>query len=211
MTTLLHIQASPRKSRSASIEVADALIQRYQEKHLETNTIVLDLWESDIPELDQNALEAKYAGLAGIDLNEKQLHAWARLKALANYLYEADLIILSIPLWNFGIPYKLKQFIDLVSQKDILFSFDPQNGLQGLLHNKKAVGIYARGIELSHESNTPPELFDFQKPYIETWLKFIGISDIHSVIVDKTIFGEQIDQESRDYAKAKAVALADQL
>ena len=62
-----------------------------------------------------------------------------------------------------------KHFIDLVSQKDILFSVDPQRGLEGMLHNKLAVVTYARGLDFSAQSITPAGHFDFQKPYVEAW------------------------------------------
>ncbi|HSH73498.1 MAG TPA: NAD(P)H-dependent oxidoreductase [Methylophilaceae bacterium] len=211
MATLLHIKSSPRGSRSASIEVAESFITRYKQNHPDTELLELDLWEAGLPEFDQAALEAKYAGINGIALTETQQQAWDKLKALASLLYEANVIVLSIPLWNFGIPYKLKHFIDLVSQKDILFSFDPASGLEGLLHDKKAVTVYARGIPLTQEANVPAEKFDHQKPYIETWLNFIGITEIYPVIVDKTIFGPEIDLASRASASEEARQLADRV
>ncbi|MFJ5236988.1 NAD(P)H-dependent oxidoreductase [Pseudomonas neuropathica] len=108
-------------------------------------------------------------------------------------------------------PYKLKHFIDLVSQKDILFSFDPQHGLQGLLKNKTAVDAYACGMDFSAQSATPAERFDFQKPYVAAWLDFIGISDVHELRVEKTILGEDVDRESRLAASQRARDLADHL
>ena len=126
-------------------------------------------------------------------------------------LHQADLLVLSIPLWKFSIPYKLKHFIDLVSQKDILFSFDPQHGLRGLLKNKIAVGAYACGMDFSAQSATPAERFDFQKPYVTAWLEFIGISDVRELSVEKTILGEDVDRESRLAASQQARDLADQL
>lgn len=211
MSTLLHIQLSPRKERSASNEVAQAFIDSFQKKHADAKLVTFNIWEEDLPEFNQDALNAKYAGLNGQSLTESQAHAWEILKKYANLLHEADVILLSVPLWNFGIPYKLKQFIDLVSQKDILFTFHPDRGLEGILQNKKAVGIYARGLQLSKESNYPAEQFDFQKSYTEAWLNFIGVSEIYSVIVDKTIFGEEVDKASRKVASEDARLIAGKL
>ncbi len=143
MTTLLHIQCSPRKHRSASLEVARSFIARYQANTPDTEIITLDLWNMALPEFDDLAMEAKYAGLNGTPLTTAQQEAWNTLEALASHLHRADVLVMSVPLWNFSIPYKLKHFIDLVSQKDILFSVDPQRGLEGMLHNKLAVVMYA--------------------------------------------------------------------
>lgn len=211
MSKLLHIQSSPRKVRSASNEVAQAFIESYVKKHPDAQIVTFNIWEEQLPEFNQDSLEAKYAGLNGQALSESQALAWETLTHYASLLHEADVILLSVPLWNFGVPYKLKQLIDLVSQKDILFTFHPDRGLEGILQNKKAVGIYARGLQLNEASNYPAEKFDFQKPYIETWLNFIGVTEIYSVIVDKTIFGEEVDRESRKLASEQARLLANTL
>ena len=211
MTTLLHIECSPRKQRSASLEVARRFISRYQEHIPNTEILTLDLWNMALPEFDDLAMEAKYAELNGTALTPAQQEAWNTLKDLAAHLHRADVLVMSVPLWNFSIPYKLKHFIDLVSQKDILFSFDPERGLEGMLHNKTAVVAYARGLDFSAQSITPAERFDFQKPYVEAWLQFIGVTDVHSVIVEKTILGEDVDRGAREAATRQARKLADEI
>ena len=211
MTRLLHIQCSPRLHRSASLEIAQHFIHRYQQQRPDTQVSTLDVWSLDLPELDQTAMDAKYAQLAGQPLSSAEHNVWTRLQALAEPLHQADLLVLSIPLWNFSIPYKLKHFIDLVSHQGILFGFDPERGLQGLLHDKTAVAVYARGLDYSAKSSTPAPAFDFQKPYIEAWLNVIGITDRHSLTVEKTLLGADLDLASRQTAAHQAHALADQL
>ena len=211
MTTLLHIQCSPRKQRSASLEVARSFIARYQANTPDTEIVTLDLWSMALPEFDDVAMEAKYAGLSGTPLTTAQQEAWNTLKELAAHLHRADVLVMSVPLWNFSIPYKLKHFIDLVSQKDLLFGFDPERGLYGLLHNKKAVVVYARGLDFSPQSSTPAQYFDFQEPYVAAWLQFIGITDSHAVIIEKTILGEAQDLPAREAATEQVRRLADSL
>ena len=211
MTTLLHIECSPRKQRSASLELADSFITRFQENTPDSEVTTLDLWNMALPEFDELAMEAKYAGLKGTPLTPEQQDAWDTLKELAAHLHRADVLVMSVPLWNYSIPYKLKHFIDLVSQKDILFSFDPASGLQGLLQGKTAVAIYACGMDFSAQSATPAARFDFQKPYVAAWLDFIGINDVHELSVEKTILGEDLDRQSRLAASQRARDLADRL
>lgn len=208
MTTLLHIECSPRKQRSASLEIARQFIARYQHNAPDTQVVTLDLWALDLPEFDGPVMDAKYAGLSGTPLTEEQAAAWARLKSLAAHLHQADVLVFSVPLWNFPVPYKLKHFIDVVSQKDVLFEFSPEHGLRGLLHNKTAVNVYARGMDFS----TPDaQAMDFQKPYMEAWLGFIGVTEVHSLYVEKTILGPETDQASRLASCEQALALADRL
>ena len=86
MTTLLHIECSPRKQRSASLEVARGFIARYQENTPDTEIITLDLWNMVLPEFDELAMDAKYAGLNGTPLTPAQQNAWNTLKDLAGFL-----------------------------------------------------------------------------------------------------------------------------
>ena len=208
MSTLLHVAASPRANRSASREVAGAFVDAYQATHPDDAIKALDLWDAQLPEFDEHAMNAKYAGLSGTPLDERQTQAWSGLKELASHLHKADKLVFSIPLWNFSIPYKLKHFIDLVSQKDILFTFDPERGLEGMLHSKKALVIYARGLDYGKDSGTPAREFDHQSTYFEAWLRFIGVTDITSLVVEKTLFGEEMDRESRLRASEQARRLA---
>jgi FMN-dependent NADH-azoreductase len=108
---VLYIEASPRKLRSASIEVAHVLAAwRKADPKLTVDT--LDVWSTKLPEFDGPLMEAKYAGLAGTPLTKEQDSAWSSLSELAERFKAADALVFAVPLWNFGIPYKLKHLID---------------------------------------------------------------------------------------------------
>lgn len=207
MPTLLHIESSPRKRRSASLDVARAYLDAYRDAHPDHRTDVLDLWSVEMPEFDGDALDAKYADLSGTPLSEAQQQAWTAIRELAQRMHDADTLLFSVPLWNFSIPYKLKHFIDVVSQRGILFSFD-ERGLQGLLKDKKAVVIFARGLDYSVGSSTPAHSFDFQRPFMEAWLRSVGVSEVKSIVVEKTLLGPELDHAARQAAREQAVALA---
>lgn len=207
MPTLLHVEASPRKNRSASLDVARAYLDAYRGAHPDHRLDVLDLWSAELPEFDGDALDAKYTDLNGTPLSEGQQQAWTSIRKLAQRLHDADTLVFSVPLWNFSIPYKLKHFIDAVSQRGILFSFD-ERGLQGLLKDKKAVVIYARGLDYSVGSSTPAHSFDFQRPFMEAWLRSVGVTDVKSIVVEKTLLGPEVDYAARQAAREHAVALA---
>jgi FMN-dependent NADH-azoreductase len=141
-------------------------------------------------------------------LTTRQQAAWERIRELAQPFAAADKLLFGVPLWNFSIPYKLKHLIDVISQKDVLFGFD-ETGFRGLLNGKKAVVIYARGLDYTSASSfTPDHGYDFQKPYMEMWLRFVGITDVTSIIVQKTLAGPEIDGDARAEARRKAEALA---
>ena len=207
MTHLLYIEASPRRQRSASIETARTAIAAWRAADPGLTVDTLNVWTTPLPDFDGPAMEAKYAGLSGTPLTPEQVKAWSDIKALAYRFHVADAVLLAVPLWNFSIPYKLKQLIDAVTHKDLLFSFD-EHGLNGTLVNRKALLVLARGLDYGKDGPVPAERYDFQKPYLEAWLRFIGITDITCVIIEKTLLGPEIDGAAREAGKAAAVQAA---
>ena len=205
MPHLLHIQSSPRHQRSASIGVAQAFIDAWTARHPQSSIDTLDVWATPLPEFDGEALGAKYAALEGNPRSPEQVKVWADIEALGQRFHRADLIVISVPMWNFGIPYRLKHLIDAVSQKDVLFTFD-ERGLLGLLGGRKAVVVAARGVALGE--NFPAAEFDHQTRYLTMWARMVGITEVHTVLVEKTLFGPEADAASRAQAKAEAASLA---
>ncbi|VWD29414.1 FMN-dependent NADH-azoreductase [Burkholderia contaminans] len=207
MTRVLYIEGSPNKDYSASIDVCNAFLDAYRHAHPDHAIQKLDIWNLAIPEFDEAALAAKYAGLSGKALTPAQAAAWQRIEQLAAPFHEADKLLFGVPLWNFSIPYKLKHLIDAISQKDVLFTFDG-TGFAGKLAGKKAAVIYARGLGYqSPGSFTPAAEFDLQRPYMETWLKFVGVNDVTGIVVERTLFGPdgEVDR-SRAIDEARTIA-----
>ena len=207
MPRLLYIESSPRKARSASSVVAAAFIEAYRNEHSGAFFDVLDLWAKPLPEFDQAALDAKYAVMGGTSFNAPQKAAWATIEQMTDRLKAADLIVFSVPMWNFGIPYKLKHYLDLVMQPGLTFGFEAARGYFGLMTDKKALTIYSSGGE--YLAGTPGELVDFQSRYLNFALKFLGITDLHEIRVAPTIArGPDAANAAREQACAAAIGLA---
>lgn len=207
MSKLLYIESSPRKQRSASIEVAQAFLKAYRAAHPGDGIETVDVWSLDLPAFDGVALDAKYAGLAGLEQTAEQRAIWARIGEIARPLLEADKLVFSVPMWNYGIPYRLKHWFDVVSQKDFVFGAD-EKGLHGLLGGKKALTICARGISYDGDSPTPAAVWDMQTAYLDVWFRMTGITDLRSIRIEKTLFGPDADRAARDVAIREAEALA---
>lgn len=206
MTRLLHIVGSPRHEQSASREVARTYIAALRNVDPMLDVDTLDVWEEDLPEFGIEEMNAKYAGIYGVPLTARQQTAWDILAPLVDRIISADEIVLSVPMWNFGIPYRLKHLIDLVSQKDYLFRFDDA-GFSGMAH-AKALLICSRGLNFATGADTPEAEFDHQKSYMLMWLKFIGITNVRSVTLEQLVFGSEADAASRRAANAAVVQLA---
>ena len=205
---LLHVEASPRGQRSASLQVAHAFLDAWQARHPATDIGVLNVWTTDLPRFDGDAIDAKYAGLEGRERSPAQAEVWKAVNVLADRFRRADVVLLSVPMWNFGVPYRLKHLIDVISHKDVLFTFD-ERGLNGILGGRKAVVVNSRGVGLGPDF--PREELDYQQRYMTTWLRMIGITDITHVEVEKTLMGPDVDYAERAAACERAARLGTSL
>ena len=209
MATLLHIETSPRKERSTSGRIAAAFIETYTTSNPRDTVDTMDVWSMHLPEFDGDALDAKYAALGGVARTPEQDVAWNEISAIAGRVRAADKLLISVPMWNFGIPYKFKHLIDAISQKDLLFTFT-EAGFGGLVGHAKAAVVYARGIDYAPTTTfaTPAAEWDQQRPYVELWLRFIGVTDIAAIVAERTLMGAEASDASVARASDEARQLA---
>ena len=187
MGRILYIEASPRGERSESIAVANAFLAAYREAHPDDEVETLNVFEADLVAFDGLAVNGKYAILHGQGHTEEEAAAWRAVEALADHFKAADAYVLAVPMWNFGIPYRLKHYLDILVQPTLTFSFSPETGYTGLVTGKRAFVAYARGGE--YPEGTEAGAFDFQKKYLELILGFMGITDIRSAVIEPTLMG----------------------
>ena len=202
---LLKIDASPRASKSNSIALTDAFVTAYADALPSVTVDVMNVWDEKLPEFDNAAIDAKYKGVAGSVMNEAETAVWDRIQTLVARFKRADRIVLGVPMWNFAYPYKLKQLIDLVSQRNMLFTYDGER-FGPLLETPRAMVIYTRGQEYKEDLPTPPSRFDHQSGYVEFWLQFIGVPDVRALAVENT-WGNKAEASMRA-AREKVAALA---
>ncbi|MBN1126049.1 MAG: NAD(P)H-dependent oxidoreductase [Sedimentisphaerales bacterium] len=192
MSTLLYIQASPRDNRSKSTLVAEAMVNAYKQENPNDQVVTLNLFKMDLPEFNGPALETKYAILHGQNPTTPQKEAWKKVEWIIEQFKKADRYVLSTPMWNFGIPYRLKHYFDILIQPGYTFSFDSETGYKGLVTGKPIAVVYARGG--SYAPGTATASYDMQKPYVELALQFIGFTSIHSIVVEPTLHGSSQEQ-----------------
>ena len=157
----------------------------------------LNVWEENLPEFDQEAIGAKYKGINKEPMDPAEAAVWHKIQELAARFQRADRILLGVPMWNFAYPYKLKQLIDLACQRNMLFTYDGTE-YGPLLKTPRAFVIYARGGTYAEDSPTPASLFDHQKGYIDFWLKFIGVKQVQTLVVEGTHLARE-REEGREH------------
>ena len=206
MAHLLYIEASPRKERSASIQVARAFIDEYERTHPGDAVETVDLWHTSIPEFDGHVIDSKYAILHGLEHTEEQKRAWRAVEDLISQFTGADKYVFSLPMWNFGIPYKLKHYIDVIVQPGYTFSYSPEKGYEGLVTGKPIVSIYASGG--AYGPGTGAESYDLQKAYLELILGFIGFSDFQKITIESTLGPQEEKEKNMATALKQAKTMA---
>jgi len=205
MSKLLYIEASPRGDRSKSSQVAKAFLEAYQKAHPEDTIEHINLWKVSLPTFDGDMLEAKYAVLTGQNQTPEQEAAWKTVADMAEVLNSADKYLISTPMWNFSIPYKLKHYIDIITQPGLTFSFSPKEGYKGLVSGKALV-VYARGGAYSEGSGA--EGYDLQTKALGMHLGFIGLTDQTNIIVEPTLSAPDAVDQSVAKAVEQAVEIA---
>lgn len=144
----------------------------------------MNLWKDYLPEFEGYVLEAKYARLGGRAFTDSQRDAFAVTERIAVRLALADRVLISTPMWNFGVPYKLKHWIDVITQPGLTFRFDPAQGYQPLLKDRPTIVILASGSDFVTGMNRGR--IDMATPYLREALRFIGISNVRFVPIGPT-------------------------
>src|SRR5258708_6783804 len=179
---LLEIQSSPRGESSDSITLTKSFIEACKS---DSDSIVVDtlnVWHESLPEFDHEAIGAKYKAVKHETMTEAESNVWKRIQSLIQRFQNADRIVLGTPMWNFGLPYKLKQLIDLVAQRNYLFAYDGKQ-YGPLLNVERAIVVYTRGSRFLEGTPIPPSRFDHQATYLDFWLRLLGFPVLRTVIV----------------------------
>ena len=202
---LLHIIASPRGEKSRTTRIANEFINSLKSKN--PNLIVedLELFQMDLPTLNQSVTEAKYMTIAGVTLDTASQFMWNEIADISKSFVSFDMYVISAPMWNFSVPYKLKHYIDVIMQPGILFKFTA-TGVEGLAKNKKMICITSRGSDYSVGS--PMNVMDFQESYLRTIFGFAGITDVSFINAQPLDYTPELATMKINEANSEASDLA---
>ena len=205
MPKLFHLNCSPR----AELEFAAAarvFLDGFRNARPDWDIDVMNLWRDHLPEFEGYVLEAKYARMNGRAFSESQRDAFAVAERIAVRLALADRVLISTPMWNFSIPYKLKQWFDVIVQPGLTFRFDPATGYQPLLEDRPTLVIVASGGDFITGMNRGRT--DMATPYLREALRFIGVSNVRFVPIGPTTGPAEPIRAARDTAHRRLSELA---
>jgi FMN-dependent NADH-azoreductase len=202
LATLLYLSSSPNGERSHSGALASAFLAAYRESHPEDVIKTIDLWdEKAVPTYSRAAAASKMAVIFGEPLSDEEKRLWGQTKKIAEEFAAADKYLFNVPLWNLGLPYVLKHYIDIITQPRITFAFEPGVGFPPFLKGKKAAAMYASGAYY----DGAPEAYgtEFASPHLRAWLRLIGVTELAEV----KLWG-RMGSTTPDADKAIAIAQA---
>lgn len=192
MAKLLHILTSPQSSEASfSRKVSNAFASAYAETHPGDTIDTLDVWNEPLPEFGAVAASWKLKTMGGVQPTADELAGVAEVNAAIERFLSADKYVFSIPMWNFTIPYRLKQYLDVIVQPGKTFGFDPARGYFGLVPSNRPVQLIISSGG-SYAEGTPMASFDHLRPYMNMILPFIGLTDVRTLTIDCTAYGPQV-------------------
>jgi len=188
MKTILQVNASILGNEGQSTRLANEFVGGfgYGDK-----VIVRDLAKDPVPHLDAERFGAFIAKPESRTLKQEALVAYS--DGLINELKQADVIVLGLPMYNFGVPSMLKAYFDHVARAGVTFRYTDK-GAVGLLTGKKAYVFAARG---GIYQGTPA---DTQTQYVRDFLAFLGITNVEFIYAE----GLAISDASREASILKA-------
>jgi FMN-dependent NADH-azoreductase len=184
---ILQINSSARAENSHSTRLATTLVERLHAAQPQATLTVRDLGRTPHPMLDEAALQALFSPAE--QRTPQQAARVAQDDALIAEIQAADLVVLGVPMYNFGVPAQLKNWIDAISRAQVTFRYTA-NGPEGLLTGKKVYIALTRG---GLYRNTPN---DTQTPYLKTFFGFLGMTDVQFVYAEGLAMGPEAEQDA---------------
>lgn len=184
--TILHINSSARRTGSVSRDLTAQIIDQMGASQI----ITRDLADGDVPLLSEDWVAANFTPAdSRTDAQKAELAISDRLIAEIN---ASDILVIGVPIYNFGVPAAFKAWVDQVARAGVTFRYT-ENGPVGLLEGKRAV------IALTSGGTEAGSTVDFASGYVRHVLGFIGITDVEIVFADRLV----ADQDAA-LSKAKA-------
>jgi len=201
MKTLLQLNASLYAGDGQSSRLAARFVERWRAANPGATVLLRDLAREPVPHLDAQRFGAFLTPDDARDASQKAVVAYS--DRLVDELRRAEVIVLGLPMYNFGVPSTLKAYFDHVARAGVTFRYT-DNGPLGLLTGKQAYVFAARGGRYAGTAA------DTQSAYVRTFLRFLGIEQVEFVYAEGLAMGEAGQQASLARAQSAIEHLIDQ-
>jgi len=198
--SVLQINCSPLGDHSISRKLTVKTLQKFIAIHPDTLVVNRDLAASPLPHLSGTTVSAFFT--PPVLRNETLKEALKLSEELIEELFAADVIVISAPMWNFGIPSSLKAWIDHIVRAGRTFQYGAAGPESLLPPGKRVIIVSARG---GVYTSGPMQIMDYQETYLKAILGFIGLRDISIIRAEGLAMGEEAIQIAIDSAESQLV------
>ena len=199
MTTLLQINASLNNGNGQSSQLANQFVAAYRRRYPGAKIVKRDVAAAEpVPHLNAERFGSFITKPEERSAAQHAVVAYS--DTLINELRQADVIVLGLPMYNFGLPSQLKAYFDHIARAGVTFKYT-EKGPVGQLTGKKVYVFAARG---GVYVGTP---LDTQTSYVRDFLRFLGMDDVEFVYAE----GLAISPESKEAGLARAAAEIERL
>jgi FMN-dependent NADH-azoreductase len=180
MKKILNIVSSVKGKDSFSIKLSNAILDKLLSVYPNSSVKTHDLTKSPVPHLEETHFVSFYTPEE--TRTDKHKEAIKHSDHAIKELMEADIIVIGVPMYNFGIPSTLKAWIDHVVRAGVTFSY-AKGFPEGFVTNKKVYLAIASGAVYSEGQM---KSYDFTESYLRTVLGVLGMTDIKTFRVEGT-------------------------
>lgn len=177
---LLHLDSSIQGETSVTRLLSAAVVERYRQRVDGIAVDYRDLAAAPLPHITLPRF--------GTDAAEA---------VLAEFL-AADVLVLGVPMYNFGIPSQLKSWFDHVLVAGKTFRYGA-GGVEGLAAAKQAVVVLSRGGVYAEGPAVPLE---HAETHLRAMLGFIGIDRPQIIVAEGVAMGDEPRRAAIDAALA---------
>ncbi len=207
MKKLLHVVASPRGEKSRTLKVAHAFLERFKERHPDWLIDEINLFEEELPAMSARQVDGKYILIGNRELYGDLREQWMEIVRHIERFKSASAYLISTPMWNFSIPYPLKQYLDVLIQPSYLFRY-VKGRAEGLLTGRRLVVVSSSG---GAYATAEKRAADHVESYLKTVFGFVGVTDMRFIKVESLDgTSSEREREAVEAARQRARELAEE-
>jgi FMN-dependent NADH-azoreductase len=200
-TRLLHVISTPRGLASNTARVSSCLLEALRDEDDSLEVTTIDLFRADLPSVAGKNIESKYRLMTGQAIGDDAQESWRQIERTIEQFMAADVYLFTVPMWNLGIPYVLKYYIDAIVQPGYLFRYTEDGQVEGLVKNKTMLLAISSGSEYTTQ---PMASYNFVESYLRAIFGFVGLTDIHVFHANGMDMGTEVKKAGQRLAIAQA-------
>jgi FMN-dependent NADH-azoreductase len=202
MSTLLQINTSLFSAGGQSTQLANSFVEQWRDSHADAQVVVRDLAANPVPHLNAGRVTAFLTPAEQRSAEQQEIVAFS--DALIDEIKRADVVVIGLPLYNFGIPSGLQAYFDHLARAGVTFKYTA-TGPEGFLQGKRVLIFATRGGKYAGTAR------DSATTHVRSFLSLLGMTDVEFVYAEGLNMGADIREQGLNAAREQGTQLAQSL